>query len=238
MTSALPLAGVFATSILGSVHCVAMCGPLVGLQGGMRSVRLAAFHSAGRLVTYTIIGALAGLAGNVLDLAGRLGNIQRLATLLASATIISWGVVALVRATRKRAPTPYARSTATAFSSALVQIRTRSARSPARMMWLLGIITGLLPCGWLWAFALTAAATGSPGAGALVMFVFWLGTVPAMVGVLGLAGPVLARVRARMPLLTALALIAIGLATLGMRWRDAGQGQVETPHCHCERAGA
>ncbi len=235
MTSALPLAGVFATSILGSVHCVAMCGPLVGLQGGTRSVRLAAFHSAGRLVTYTIIGALAGLAGNVLDLAGRLGNIQRLATLLASATIISWGVVALVRATRKRAPTPYARSTTTAFSSALVQIRSRN---PARRMWLLGIITGLLPCGWLWAFALTAAATGSPGAGALVMFVFWLGTVPAMVGVLGLAGPVLARVRARMPLLTALALIAIGLATLGMRWRDAGEGQVESPHCHCARASS
>ncbi len=235
MTSVLPLAGVFVTSILGSVHCVAMCGPLVGLQGATRSVRLAAFHSAGRLVTYTVIGALAGLAGNVLDLAGRLGNIQRLATLLASATIIGWGVVALVRATRSRAPTSTARSGSTAFSSALVRIRTRS---PARMMWLLGIVTGLLPCGWLWAFALSAAATGSPGFGALVMFVFWLGTVPAMVGVLGMAGPLLARIRTRMPLITAFALIAIGLATLGMRWRDAGQGQITKPHCHCQGASS
>ncbi len=70
------------------------------------------------------------------------------------------------------------------------------------------------------------------------MLTFWLGTVPGMVGILGLAGPLLARVRARMPLLTAFALIAIGLATLGMRWRDAGEGQITMPHCHCHGAGA
>lgn len=65
------------------------------------------------------------------------------------------------------------------------------------------------------------------------MTAFWLGTVPAMVGLLGLAGPLVAHLRARLPLVTALALIAIGLATLGMRWRDAGSGQITMPHCHC-----
>ncbi|HEY6038288.1 MAG TPA: sulfite exporter TauE/SafE family protein, partial [Kofleriaceae bacterium] len=107
------LAGIVATSALGSVHCVAMCGPLIGLQGGARSVRLAAIHSLGRLLTYVAIGALAGVAGNALDLAGRLGNIQRLATLAAGATIIGWGVYALVRAVRRPttpAQSPRARS--------------------------------------------------------------------------------------------------------------------------------
>jgi hypothetical protein len=215
-----------------------MCGPLVGLQGGARSVRLAAIHSLGRLLTYATIGVLAGLAGNALDLAGSLGNVQRLATLAAGGTIIAWGVYALIRATRVRrtpAEPPRARTGSTAFGSALVHIRTRSR---ARRTFALGLLTGLLPCGWLWAFAISAAGSGSPVGGALVMIAFWIGTVPAMVGLLGLAGPLVARVRARLPLVTALALIAVGLATLGLRWRDAGTGQVAMPHCHCHHAGS
>ncbi len=96
----------------------------------------------------------------------------------------------------------------------------------------MGAITGLIPCGWLWAFVITAAGTGSPVSGALVMLAFWLGTVPAMVGLLAFAGPVLARLRARMPAVTAVALIALGLGTLALRWRDAGTAQVAAPHCH------
>jgi hypothetical protein len=58
-----------------------------------------------------------------------------------------------------------------------------------------------------------------------------------MVGVLRFAGPLLARVRARMPAITAVALIAVGLGTLALRWRDAGITQVETPHCHARAGG-
>ncbi len=215
------LFGVAATSAIGSVHCVAMCGPLVGLQGA-RSVRLAAIHSLGRLATYLAIGAFAGLAGSALDLAGRLGSVQRLATIVAGLTIVAWGVLALTG----RAP----RLKSSAFSRALVQIRTRR---PARHMLLLGLITGLLPCGWLWAFAIAAAGTASPLIGALVMLAFWCGTAPAMIGVVGLAGPMILRLRARIPVITSVALIGLGLATLGMRWRDAGVVQITAPHCHC-----
>jgi sulfite exporter TauE/SafE len=234
MTAAL-LAGIVATSALGSVHCVAMCGPLVGMHGA-RSVRLAALHSLGRLITYTTIGALAGFAGSALDLAGRLGNVQRFATIVAGLAIVGWGVIALVQATRtRRAPTTASPARSTAFGSALVHIRTRRA---ARRMVLLGLLTGLLPCGWLWAFAITAAGTGAPLAGALVMGAFWLGTVPALVGLVGLAGPMILHVRARLPVVTACALIALGLATLGMRWRDAGSAQVAAPQCPLCHRGA
>jgi sulfite exporter TauE/SafE len=191
-------------------------------------------HSLGRLATYVTIGALAGLAGSALDLAGRLGNIQRFATILAGLTIVGWGLFALATAVRtRRATSVESRPRSTAFGTALVRIRTRS---PSRRMIALGLLTGLLPCGWLWAFAITAAGTGSPLTGALVMIAFWLGTLPGMVGLLGLAGPVFARVRTRLPLVTAFVLIALGLATLGMRWRDAGTEQVASPHCHCGRS--
>ncbi|MEO8840401.1 MAG: sulfite exporter TauE/SafE family protein [Kofleriaceae bacterium] len=235
MTVAL-LAGIVVTSVLGSVHCIAMCGPLVGLAGGSRSVRLAAVHSLGRLITYVAIGASAGLLGSALDLAGRLGNVQRFATIVAGVAILTWGGYALVIAVRparvrRRSNLGGAAAAppSTTFSAALVRIRTRR---EVRRAWWFGVATGLLPCGWLWAFAITAAGTGMVVRGALVMFAFWLGTVPMMVGLVGTAGPWLARLRTRMPIVTALVLVALGLGTLGLRWRDAGSGQVEAPHCH------
>ncbi|MDX2086487.1 MAG: sulfite exporter TauE/SafE family protein [Kofleriaceae bacterium] len=238
--TAVALAGVLAASVLGSVHCLAMCGPLTALHGGPRSLRLTFAHALGRLATYVVLGAAAGLLGGALDLAGRVGDVQRIATLVAGGLVLGWGVVLAVRAlltTRRRERTAVADERASpggahsAFRSALVRIQRGR---PGRRAVLICMLTGLLPCGWLWAFVITAGGTASPVFGALVMLVFWLGTVPAMVGVLALLGPALTRLRARVPLVTALALIVLGLGTLAMRWRDAGTVQVEAPHCaHC-----
>ena len=110
-------------------------------------------------------------------------------------------------------------------------VRVRRTR-PAARAWLAGALTGLLPCGWLWAFVVAAAGTGGALAGAAVMAVFWLGTVPAMTGGLALAGPLLDRLRRRLPTVTALALLALGLATLALRWDDAGARGATAPSCH------
>jgi len=227
------LAGVVLTSLVGSVHCIAMCGPLVGLHGGARTMRLAAVHSLGRLLTYAVLGAIAGLIGSAIDLAGNLGNVQRAATIVAATIIVAIGAgqIVHVHVTRARAR---ARGRS-AFASALVQIKPKTA---ARRSFLIGTLTGLLPCGWLWAFVIAAAATASPLTGALVMAAFWLGTVPAMVGVLAFAGPLVAKLRARMPAVTAVALIAIGVGTLALRYRDIGARQVTAPHCHCHDRSA
>jgi sulfite exporter TauE/SafE len=93
-------------------------------------------------------------------------------------------------------------------------------------------LTGLLPCGWLWAFVVSAAGTASPWAGAAVMTVFWLGTVPVMTCVLAFGGPVIERVRRKLPVISACVLIALGLATLAVRWSDAGAPGVTAPRCH------
>jgi sulfite exporter TauE/SafE len=81
----------------------------------------------------------------------------------------------------------------------------------------LGVLTAAFPCGWLYAFLAAALGAGGPFGGALAMAVFWLGTVPALVG----AGLVLHRLagafRARLPLVAALALIVLGLVTAFLR---------------------
>jgi uncharacterized protein len=226
MTTA-ALIGVLVASLAGSVHCLAMCGPLVGLHGGIKTARLALVHSLGRLATYVALGLMAGAVGRAVDLAGRLGHVQRAATIVAGFVIVAWGVWSL--AVARGWISSQRRVGGERFSSGLARIRTKPPRMRA---WLTGVLTGLLPCGWLWAFVVMAAGTGSLVADGLVMLVFWLGTVPAMVGLLTFAGPALARIRARLPALTAIALIVLGIGTLALRWRDAGASQVTTPHCH------
>ncbi len=222
------LLAVLVASLAGSLHCLAMCGPLVGLVGE-HSLRLSITHALGRLVTYVTLGAFAGLVGSAVNLAGRVGSIQHAATIIAGAIIVAWGVwsIAVARGwTRVRGATA---TRDTALVRGLVRLRSHK---PTLRAWLAGALTGLVPCGWLWAFVISAAGTGSALAGAAVMATFWLGTVPAMTGLLAIAGPIVTRLRRRMPAVTAAMLIALGLGTLAMRWTDAGATGVTQPSCH------
>lgn len=217
---------VLISSLAGSLHCVAMCGPLVGMHGGARSFQLALVHALGRLVTYVALGTVAGFIGGAVNLAGDLARVQHVATILAGGVILGWGIytIAVARGWLR------ARTHGGAlFQHGLVQLRGRRAVTRAAMI---GVLTGFIPCGWLWAFVVTAAGTGHALSGAMVMAVFWLGTVPAMTGVLAIAGPLIARLRTRIPVITACVLIALGLVTLASRWQDAGAVGVTQPHCH------
>jgi len=216
-------AAIFASSLAGSLHCIAMCGPLIGLHGGAHSLRLALVHALGRLTTYAALGAIAGAVGRVLDLAGDLAAIQHGAAIAAGIVMLGWGLrsIAIAAGWLTTAGTAPA-----LFTRGLVQLRARRAVSRA---WLVGVLTGLLPCGWLWVFVVSAAGSGGAWRGAAVMAVFWLGTVPAMTGMLAIGGPVLARIRRKLPVISACVVIALGLATLATRWHDAG---APTPHCH------
>jgi sulfite exporter TauE/SafE len=219
------LAAILVASLAGSLHCVAMCGPLVGLHGGARSLRLAMVHALGRLTTYTALGAAAGLVGRAVEVAGRLAAAQHAASIVAGAAIIGWGVHSIAVA---RGWLSAGSGSAAIFRRGLTQIRGRA----ASRAWMIGVLTGFLPCGWLWAFVVSAAGTASPATGAAVMAMFWLGTVPAMTGVLAIAGPMIVQLRRKLPAISACVLIALGLLTLAVRWRDAGATGVTTPHCH------
>lgn len=229
MTALAP--AVLIASFLGSLHCVAMCGPLIGLAGGGRSFKFVLLHALGRVTTYVTLGVLAGAVGGAIDLAGRVGDVQRVATVIAGIVILAWGLHAIaVAAGWIKART----GGGGMFQRGLVQLR---GRKPTSRAWLIGVLTGLLPCGWLWAFVVAAAGTGSPWLGAGVMAAFWLGTVPAMTGVLTIAGPVIEALRRRMPIVTAVALMALGLGTLAMRWSNAGTDGVARPTCHSPQHG-
>jgi sulfite exporter TauE/SafE len=87
-------------------------------------------------------------------------------------------------------------------------------RGPRARVLLLGALTPLLPCGWLWLFAASAAGTGSALGGGLVLAAFWAGTVPALLGLgFGLRAAA-GRLRDHLPWIRGVTLVAVGLLTL------------------------
>ncbi|MCU0624416.1 MAG: sulfite exporter TauE/SafE family protein [Gemmatimonadaceae bacterium] len=224
------IGAVFLASLLGSAHCAAMCGGFAclassGQAGTAASWRAtgaasAAYH-AGRLTAYLSLGVVAGLLGGLVEDAGRFAGLQRAAAIGSSVLIIAWGLALLAEQRGMRLPLPAPLEPAQRWLGArLAALRDRP---PVVRGAALGLLTTLLPCGWLYAYVVVAAGTGAVAPAVLVMAVFWTGTVPALLvvgaGMRTLAGPL----RARLPQMTAVALVAIGLVSLARR---------TTPHVH------
>ncbi|QOJ01312.1 MAG: sulfite exporter TauE/SafE family protein [Phycisphaeraceae bacterium] len=221
---------VLVASLLGSLHCAGMCGAFLAMALAEpatpgtpddrtlppRPVSGAhAMYHAGRLATYAALGALAGGLGLGLDSAGSLAGVQRAAAIVAAVGLGLIGAAILARgATRgmPRLPVP------AALTRAADLVMGRAMRLPVRPRALvIGLATAFIPCGWLWAFVLTAAGTGDPLHAAMLMGVFWLGTLPVMVSVgIGLTAG-LGPLTRRLPTLTGLALILAAAATVMLR---------------------
>ena len=144
--------------------------------------------------------------------------------------MIAWGVWSLLLALNIRVP----RMPVPAFllkGSAKV-FQGMEKKPPIVRASLLGLSSTFLPCGWLYAYAVIAAGTGSPWRGMIVMAVFWAGTVPILVG-LGTSVQLLAGTfRKKIPVLTSIALIVVGLVVLAGRFDRGMLGADETcPHC-------
>ncbi len=206
---------VLTASLVGSPHCAGMCGPLAVLASARHArVTVPVYHLA-RLIGYVCLGLIAGMAGATFELGGHLIGWQRAAATAAGALMIALGVAALVRLFRQTGlhftlPGGMQRWLAAAHR------RTATWSTPARSA-AMGSMSIFLPCGWLYAFLITAAGLASPWGGAAVMAVFWMGTVPALMGVTWGARTLSGTWRQYVPHATAILLIAVGAYT--MFWR-------------------
>ena len=229
---------VLAASLVGSLHCAGMCGGFVAFYAGAAGRRPGLAHAAynlGRLAAYATLGALAGTLGAALDLAAAPAGIQRAAAVLAGVLIALWGTRTLLETAGVRVARldpPAALRSAVARGVAAV-----AAQPPVTRALVIGLLTGLLPCGWLYAFIVTAAGTGDPLRGAGLMAVFWLGTLPVMAG-LGVAVQALAGgFRRWVPAVCAVAMIVVGLFAVAGRARVPERHPIQhsetgAPHAH------
>jgi uncharacterized protein len=222
--TALTGAGLWAillASLLGSLHCVVMCGPLAALHHGSPAQRRRSMtlHQLGRGLGYALLGTLAGAAGRVVDLAGAALSLQRTAMIVSAGGLAIW---------------------AGWLAGTALRSRSRTHRPTAAPSWFgrglgLGLLNALLPCGWLWAFVALAASTGAALTGAATMLVFWLGTLPALFGVASLAGPLLTRLRPRWPLVTATLVLGLAGTALLLRMPLLPSQDTPAPTCHSEQ---
>ncbi len=219
------IGAVFLASLLGSLHCGGMCGAFAAFAVGAlgnpdrkergRFWPYVAYHG-GRLLVYAILGCLAGFAGAALDKGGTLIGIQRFAAIAAGAMMMVFGApaVAQLLGLRWRIATP-----AATLGRWLQRAQAVAIRQPVlqRAGWI-GLLTALLPCGWLYAFVVAAAGTGHPLWGALTMAAFWAGTVPVLVSVAVGVQKLTGMTGRRVQLAASLVVIVMGVLTVIGRW--------------------
>jgi hypothetical protein len=202
------LAAAFLVGLLGGVHCVGMCGGIVGaltsgLAGQLRTSRgrfaLALLaYNGGRISSYTLAGVFVGAVGQQ---AGQWSWLEGypVGRILAAVIMILFGfylagwwhaLLVLERAGARlwKYIEPLGRR--------FIPVRN------ARQAYLLGLVWGWLPCGMVYAVLALALSSGSTAAGAGIMLAFGLGTLPVMLS-LGLAFSSLGRLLQRRWLRTA-----------------------------------
>jgi uncharacterized protein len=185
--SSIDLPLVFAFGFLGSLHCIGMCGPIVvayslPLAGsGATRTGLALAHlayNAGRITTYTALGAVAGTAGHALGLVGRLAGAENVAAIIAGVLLLVTGLSflgMLPTGTISRFDPMRLLSRLHGGISGLLTAPTRGSKFK------LGLALGFLPCGFLYAGLLKAVEAGSALSGAGTMLAFGTGTACAMI---------------------------------------------------------
>ncbi len=177
---------VFVSGLLGSAHCLGMCGPFAlaigaGARGWKRNLLRQSSYSAGRIFTYSFLGASAGYGGA--RLAGSTPGWVKLPAVLAIVAgvfliyqgLTTTGVIPAWSWSRLRGRPAAARPCLTAnfFASFL--------RAPgAQGVFVAGVLTGFLPCGLVYAFLTLAASSANLWLGAVTMAAFGLGTAPIM----------------------------------------------------------
>jgi sulfite exporter TauE/SafE len=208
----------FLAGLAGSVHCVGMCGGVVAalaMTGKDHSFgsRLTSqlCYNLGRVSTYTVLGALAGLIGSSLDLVA-LKPVSSWFYIGVNLFVIAVGLCSafgLHRLSLSALDGSGAR-----FLAAPVRLAISSGSVYAAFP--LGLVLGFLPCGMVYAPLMAAAASGGPGLGAATMAALGLGTIPVLLLLGTASSAVSGALRSAMLRLAGLAVAFMGAAGL---WR-------------------
>lgn len=241
--NSLGLGAVLVASLLGSVHCVSMCGGFAAVAAGRGSRWPTVAYQGGRLLGYLVLGVIAGVVGASLDLAGEsLVGMQRVAGWLTGAALIAMAIASLWPRRSSGGESLVSLGTAPSSGSWLRRTWVGGLRRGGMLgAGMVGLGSALLPCGWLWGYVLVAAASGSPTSGALVMLAFWAGAVPALLSVGMLAGWLRRRLGRHAPRLAAVVMLGLGVMALAGKIGPApaagGDGEGEpAPSCPHHRS--
>lgn len=180
---------------VGFGHCIGMCGPIVvsfclGL-GDRNRIVPNLFYNAGRTVTYTVLGGILGAGGSFTGVVVPMEGFQKAVMILAGVLI---AVMGLAMTGWVGIPRLFS-SGYSPLGRFFMNFRKFSGTSGVAGFFAMGLLLGLLPCGPVYTALLSAARAGmdAPGpwqgalSGAMVMFAFGVGTIPALLLIAGLS---------------------------------------------------
>ena len=222
MAAEITLASAFLVGLLGSTHCVGMCGGIVGAlslgaRTGARGSRLPAAiyvvaYNVGRLASYGLAGAIAGFLG------ARLLDLVPIPETLYAARLISGGFMIALGLHLSGWWTGL--SVLERFGGRLwrrIEPRARGllpVTDPAKAL-LVGMVWGWLPCGMVYAALTWSLVAGSAVEGSILMLAFGAGTLPMLLALGGLTRWFGERVRSRVVRRTAAVFVLLlGIVTL------------------------
>lgn len=185
----------FVTGLLTSIHCISMCASINLVAtintGRKKSLKRPILYNLGRLISYTLLGGVVGLIGNVLSVNS---IISKIIVILAATFmfLMSLNMLGIIK---------------------LTKIRFLKYKTNTRNPFVIGLLNGFMPCGPLQAMQMVALSTKSFFKGAFSMFCFCSGTIPLML----LAGVILNLVDGKLKIvINKIAAIIIMLLSLVM----------------------
>ena len=237
------LAAALTLGFFGSLHCIGMCGPLAlallptnGAQSSLLRIASGSLlYNGGRVVTYAMLGLLFGLLGG----AARVAGLQQVLSIGTGVIILLWLV--LPKHLTQRVEAKHHVAALLARLKLWLNRLLRSHRFAAQFG--VGLLNGLLPCGFVYLALAGALAQPSMLRSSLFMALFGVGTMPAMLAIMlpnGLLSPA-RRVSLRrvMPVGTAVVAVllivrglALGVPYLSPNLASSPAAQTTAPACH------
>jgi sulfite exporter TauE/SafE len=167
----------FTIGLLGSLHCIGMCGPIalalpVPGQGIGGRLWAAVLYNFGRATTYSVLGIVFGAIGQAVWVAG----FQQWFSIVLGVFIILLVTVPVLVSSFIGTPKFY--------NNAIGKLQAAMAKQFTKKgfvtLYIIGLLNGLLPCGFVYIGLAGAAATGHWYTGSAYMALFGLGTLPVM----------------------------------------------------------
>jgi len=194
--------------LLGSFHCVGMCGPIalaIPLKTDSWLARIfgGVLYNLGRAITYAVMGAVFGLLGRGLVMSG----FQQWVSIIMGAIMILSVITPSIYKNRFNAD-----NGVFSFVGKLkMSLGKLFAQRSYSSLLMIGLLNGLLPCGLVYFAIAGAIATGSSASGSLFMFIFGLGTLPMLLAISLIGNMITLELRKKITKLIPYAIVFIGV---------------------------